>query len=88
LKRSIHDINQKIKQGEATVLTAEEVTRLVIDGEEPTVKDVDVVTTGTCGIMSGTAAIFHLPVSEPGSFKKARENHPKRCSRIPRTLPQ
>lgn len=73
MKRSIHDINQKIKQGEATVLTAEEVTRLVIDGEEPTVKDVDVVTTGTCGIMSGTAAIFHLPVAEPGSFKKARK---------------
>jgi len=73
LKRSIQDINQKIKQGEATVLTAEEVTRLVMDSEEPAAKDVDVVTTGTCGIMSGTAAIFHLPVSEPGSFKKARK---------------
>ncbi|EKQ55742.1 MAG: putative methanogenesis marker 16 metalloprotein [Methanobacterium sp. Maddingley MBC34] len=72
-KKSIHDINQKIKKGEATILTAEEVTRLVMDGEEPTVEDVDVVTTGTCGIMSGTAAIFHLPVGEPGSFKKARK---------------
>jgi L-aspartate semialdehyde sulfurtransferase len=72
LKKNIHEINQKIKKGEATILTAEEVTRLVMDGEEPKVEDVDVVTTGTCGIMSGTAAIFHLPVGEPGSFKKAR----------------
>jgi len=71
LKKSIQDINQKIKKGEATILTAEEVTRLVMDGEEPTMEDIDVVTTGTCGIMSGTAAIFHLPVAEPGSFKKA-----------------
>ncbi|MBI4812814.1 MAG: methanogenesis marker 16 metalloprotein, partial [Methanobacterium sp.] len=73
MKKSIQDINQKIKKGEAIILTAEEVTRLVMDGEEPSVEDVDVVTTGTCGIMSGTAAIFHLPVAEPGSFKKARK---------------
>jgi L-aspartate semialdehyde sulfurtransferase len=72
MKKSIQDINQKIHTGEATILTAEEVTRLVMDGEEPTAEDIDVVTTGTCGIMSGTAAIFHLPVSEPGSFKKAK----------------
>ena len=73
MKKSIHEINQKIKKGEATVLTAEEVTLRVMEGEEPTATDVDVVTTGTCGIMSGTAAIFHIPVSEPGSFKKARK---------------
>jgi L-aspartate semialdehyde sulfurtransferase len=72
LQKSIQEINQKIKEGEATVLTAEEVTNLVMDGEEPTAEDIDVVTTGTCGIMSGTAAIFHIPVSDPGSFKKAK----------------
>lgn len=73
MKKNIHEINQKIKNGEATVLTAEEVTSMVMDGEEPRAKDVDVVTTGTCGIMSGTAAIFHVPVSEPGTFKKAEK---------------
>lgn len=72
MKKTIHDINKKIQEGKATILTAEEVTRLVMEGEEPLAEDVDVVTTGTCGIMSGTAAIFHLPVSEPGSFKKAK----------------
>ncbi len=70
--RSIEKINQKIKNGEATILTAEEVSQLVRGGEEPKAEEVDVITTGTCGIMSGTAAILHLPVAEPGSFKKAK----------------
>lgn len=70
--KTIQDINHRIREGKATILTAEEVTRLVKEGEEPRAEDIDVVTTGTCGIMSGTAAIFHLPVSEPGTFKKAK----------------
>lgn len=70
--RSIEDINQKIERGEATVLTAEEVSNLVREGEEPKAEDIDVVTTGTCGIMSGTAAVFHIKAGEPGSFKKAK----------------
>lgn len=71
--RSIEEINQKIERGEATVLTAEEVSDLVRDGEEPKAEDIDVITTGTCGIMSGTAAIFHVKAGEPGSFKKAKK---------------
>ena len=69
--RTIAEINQKIRKGEATVLTAEEVSDLVREGKEPKLEDVDVVTTGTCGIMSGTAAVLHIKVGEPGSFKKA-----------------
>lgn len=69
--RSIKEINQKIERGEATVLSAEEISQLVREGKEPCLEDVDVITTGTCGIMSGTAAILHIPVAEPGSFKKA-----------------
>ncbi|MGZ7119612.1 MAG: methanogenesis marker 16 metalloprotein [Methanobacterium sp.] len=71
--RSIEEINQKIQRGEATVLTAEEVSNLVREGEEPKAEDVDVITTGTCGVMSGTAAIFHVKAGEPGSFKKAKK---------------
>lgn len=70
--RSIEEINQKIKRGEATVLTAEEVSGLVKNGEELKAEDIDIITTGTCGIMSGTAAIFHVKADEPGSFKKAK----------------
>ncbi|MGZ7069823.1 MAG: methanogenesis marker 16 metalloprotein [Methanobacterium sp.] len=71
--RSIEEINQKIQQGEATVLTAEEVSNLVREGKEPKAEDVDVITTGTCGVMSGTAALFHIKAGEPGSFKKAKK---------------
>ncbi len=70
--RSIEDINKKIERGEVTVLTAEEVSNLIREGEEPKAEDIDVVTTGTCGIMSGTAAVFHIKAGEPGSFKKAK----------------
>lgn len=70
--RSVEEINQKIERGEATVLTAEEVSNLVREGNEPKAEDIDVITTGTCGIMSGTAAIFHVKAGEPGSFKKAK----------------
>jgi len=70
--RSIEEINRKIEQGEATVLTAEEVSNLVREGKEPKAEDIHVITTGTCGIMSGTAAIFHVKAGEPGSFKKAK----------------
>ena len=69
--RTINEINQKIKKGKATVLTAEEISNLVREGETPQFNDVDVVTTGTCGVMSGTAAIFHIKVGEPDSFKNA-----------------
>ena len=71
--RSIEEINEKIKGGNATVLTAEEVSRLVRENNPPIAEDVDVVTTGTCGIMSGTAAVLHVPVAEPGAFKKAKK---------------
>ena len=71
--RSIEEINEKIKGGNVTVLTAEEVSRLVREDNPPVAEDVDVVTTGTCGIMSGTAAVLHVPVAKPGTFKKAKK---------------
>jgi putative methanogenesis marker 16 metalloprotein len=70
--RSIEEINQKIKKGDANVFTAEEISTLVREGNPPKADDVDIVTTGTCGIMSGTAAILHVPVADPGAFKKAK----------------
>lgn len=69
--RSLKEISHKIEKGKATILTAEEISNLIREGEEPNFNDVDVVTTGTCGVMSGTAAIIHVKVGEPGSFKKA-----------------
>jgi len=70
--KSIDEINEKIASGEANVFTAQELKKLIRDENTPKFEEVDVVTCGTCGIMSGTAAVFHLDVFEPGAFKKAK----------------
>jgi uncharacterized protein (DUF39 family) len=56
--RTKEEINEKIVNGEAKILTADELKTKIKNSEEISFDDVDVVTTGTCGIMSGTAAIF------------------------------
>ena len=56
------DIQEKLDSNDAVVLTAEELKTKLRNNEEVTVDDVDVVTCGTSGIMSGTAALFHMPV--------------------------
>ncbi len=71
--RSIDEINEKIRRGEAVVLTAEELKGMVRKGETVRLEDVDVVTTATCGLMSGTAAILTVPVAERGAFDRAEE---------------
>ncbi|MDD1725986.1 MAG: methanogenesis marker 16 metalloprotein, partial [Euryarchaeota archaeon] len=52
--RSIEEINAKITAGEVTVCTASEFCNMARAHED--VKEVDVVTSGTKGIMSGTYA--------------------------------
>ena len=72
-ERTISQINKKIDDGEANIYTAEEFKKLIKKGETPAFDEVDVVTCGTCGVMSGTAAILNFIVSEPGEFIRARE---------------
>ena len=72
-ERSIAQINQKIDDGEANIYTAEEFKKLIKEGNAPSFDEVDVVTTGTCGVMSGTAAILNFIISEPGEFIRANE---------------
>jgi putative methanogenesis marker 16 metalloprotein len=69
--KDIDEINERINTGKAIVLTAEEFKQMVRDGED--IKDVDVVTTATCGLMSGTTGIFSIPISERGGFERAKE---------------
>ena len=71
--RSISQINEKIEKGEANIYTAEEFKKLIKKGDAPSFDEVDVVTCGTCGVMSGTAAILNFIVSAPGEFIRARE---------------
>lgn len=69
--KTIDGINKKIAAGDAVVCTAAELKQRIAEGETLTAADVDVVTTGTFGVMSGTLAVLHIPVSAPGSFRHA-----------------
>lgn len=71
--RTINEINRKIQDSEANIFTAEEFKKLIKKGDAPSFDEVDVVTCGTCGVMSGTAAILNFILSEPGVFIRANE---------------
>jgi uncharacterized protein (DUF39 family) len=64
--RTVAEINEKIRKGDAQVLTAEEMKRLVeSSGVEVAFKEVDVVTTGTFGAMCSSGALINLGHSDP-----------------------
>ncbi len=73
MAKTIEEIQEKLDSGSAIVLTAEELKTKLREGDEITSKDVDVVTCGTSGVMSGTTALLHVPITKPGLFNKARE---------------
>ena len=52
MAKTIEEINEKIKQGKAVVVTAEEIIGLAREkGTSKAAEEVDVVTTGTFGTM-------------------------------------
>lgn len=66
MKRTYEEINAKIENGDAVVITAEEAIRLVeSQGLEKATKEVDVVTTGTFGAMCSSGAFINFGHSEP-----------------------
>ena len=66
MKRTVEEINTKIKSGDAVVITAEEVIDLVKEkGVEKATKEVDVVTTGTFGAMCSSGAFLNFGHAEP-----------------------
>lgn len=69
--RTIAEINEKIERGNAVILTAQDVCDIVKSGEDIAFEDVDVVTTATRAIMSGTYAVLSFPLAEPCSFVRA-----------------
>jgi putative methanogenesis marker 16 metalloprotein len=71
--KSIAQINERIGRGDAVVLTAQEVCEAVSSGEDLTLKDVDVVTTATRAIMSGTYAVMSFSIGEPCVFTRAEQ---------------
>jgi uncharacterized protein (DUF39 family)/CBS domain-containing protein len=64
--RTVAEINQKIKAGDAQILTAEEMKKLVeSSGVEVAYKEIDVVTTGTFGAMCSSGAVINLGHADP-----------------------
>jgi len=66
MAKTIEEINEKIQQGKAVVVTAEEVIDLVKQkGAKKVAQEVDVVTTGTFGPMCSSGAYFNIGHSKP-----------------------
>ena len=66
MAKTIEEINQKIKKGEAVVVTAQEIIDLVKEkGEKKAVEDVDVVTTGTFSPMCSSGAYLNIGHTSP-----------------------
>ena len=70
-RKGFTEVLEKIERGEAVVLTAEEVSSLVENEDRSSLGEVDVVTTATRAVMSGTYAVLSFPVAGPGSFLRA-----------------
>jgi putative methanogenesis marker 16 metalloprotein len=71
-KRSIEDIKKKISDGSAVIMTAQELCQIAQTGKKISFDDVDVVTTATKGLMSGTSAIFSFRIGNPKEFVKVK----------------
>jgi len=66
MSKTIAEINEKIKQGKAVVVTAEEIIDIVKKkGTKKAAEEVDVVTTGTFGPMCSSGAYFNVGHSKP-----------------------
>lgn len=68
--RSIAEINARLSRGEAVVMTAMEFKKEVRNGYRFKLGDVDVVTTATRAVMSGTSAILGVPVGHGKVVRK------------------
>lgn len=66
MAKTYQEINAKIKQGEAVVVTAEEIVELVQEnGPQKVAETVDVVTTGTFGPMCSSGAFLNFGHADP-----------------------
>lgn len=66
MKKSIDLINERVRDGNARVVTADEMPGIVAElGEEEALREVDVVTTGTFGAMCSSGAFFNFGHAEP-----------------------
>ncbi|MDD1672439.1 MAG: homocysteine biosynthesis protein, partial [Methanomicrobiales archaeon] len=66
MKKSIELINERIRDGNVHVVTAEEMPAIVEElGAERALEEVDVVTTGTFGAMCSSGAFLNFGHADP-----------------------
>jgi len=66
MAKTIQEINERIRAGDAVVVGADEMPHIVAErGLEKAAKDVDVVTTGTFGAMCSSGAFLNFGHSDP-----------------------
>ena len=66
MEKTIDEINEKIRQGDVVVVTAEEIIEIVKEkGAKKAAQEVDVVTTGTFGPMCSSGAYLNIGHSKP-----------------------
>jgi uncharacterized protein (DUF39 family) len=66
MAKTIDEINEKIKQGKAVVVTAEEIIDIArAKGAKKAAEEIDVVTTGTFGPMCSSGAYFNIGHAKP-----------------------
>ena len=66
VKKTIQEINEKIKKGRAVVVTAEEMIDVVQrHGDVEAARRIDVVTTGTFGAMCSSGAFLNFGHTSP-----------------------
>ncbi len=66
MTKTIKEINEKIREGKAVVVTAEEIIDLVKEkGIKQAAREVDVVTTGTFGVMCSSGAYLNIGHAKP-----------------------
>jgi uncharacterized protein (DUF39 family) len=71
-KKTVQEINEKIRQGKAVVVTAEEMTHIVRkQGPARAAREIDVVTTGTFSPMCSSGAFINFGHTKP-TTKAAR----------------
>ena len=66
MAKTIAEINERIRKGQAVVVTAEEIIEIVKRrGPAKAAQDVDVVTTATFGPMCSSGAYFNMGHTKP-----------------------
>ena len=79
--KTIQEINRRIQEGKAVVVTADEMSDIVKRmGPKKAAKEVDVVTTGTFAPMCSSGALINFGHSKPQAERAASSSRPRAAS--------